>query len=407
MRILKVWDGEYPWDVRAEKVCRSLTEAGHEVHMVARNRDGRPLREELEECTVHRMSRWRTLGSSLDAASQFPAFFNPRWVRLMTRVGRMTRSDAIIVRDLPLAPTAIHVGRRLRVPVILDMAENYPAMIRDLWTTGSTKFGDSLVRNPKAVEAVERWSLARLNHVLVVVEESGARLVDVLGVPREMITVVGNTPAVSRLDRFDDPAEVPAAGEADKKPLRIFYLGLLEEARGVGTAIEAVARARDQGIPVEFTVIGDGRARARFEALGSELGLSPPALRMLGFLPYQEALGHMSSAQVGIIPHYANESWNTTIPNKLFDYMAAGLAILTSDAEPAKRVVEETACGLTFRSGDAGSLVRAIAALWESDNLPEMATRGRRAIRDTYNWERDKARLLRAVEATVGSPRKA
>ena len=47
MNILKVWDGEYPWDVRTEKVCRALTSRGHSVHMVARNRDGRVLREKL------------------------------------------------------------------------------------------------------------------------------------------------------------------------------------------------------------------------------------------------------------------------------------------------------------------------------------------------------------------------
>ena len=37
MRICKIWDADYPWDVRVEKVARSLTEAGHEVHLVARN----------------------------------------------------------------------------------------------------------------------------------------------------------------------------------------------------------------------------------------------------------------------------------------------------------------------------------------------------------------------------------
>ena len=400
MKILKVWDGEYPWDVRTEKVCRALTGAGHQVHMVARNRDCRVLREELEECTVHRMPPFRAMGRLVDAATQFPAFFNPRWVGLMKRVGQGEGVGAILVRDLPLAPTAIHVGRRLRVPVVLDMAENYPAMIRDLWTTGSTKPGDFLVRNPRAVEAVERWTMARIDHILVVVEESRDRLVEELGVPQGRITVVGNTPSVERLDGYLDPSaseERPPRTPGD--PLRLTYLGLLEQARGVGAVIEAVGLCRDRGIPVEFTIIGDGRAAPQFEALARERSLDDSWVRLLGFVPYREALPLLAESDVGVIPHLANESWNTTIPNKLFDYMAAGVAVLTSEARPAQRVVEDTRCGLSFQGGDPESAAGAIERLWREGGTGEMGRRGRAAIRDEFNWERDGERLLQAMES--------
>lgn len=338
MRILKVWDGEYPWDVRAEKVCQALTGAGHEVHMVARNRDARVLRERLDECTVHRLRPWRMFGRGFDAASQFPAFFNPRWLHLMLQVGRSEGCDLVLVRDLPLAPTAIFAAHLLGVPVVLDMAENYPAMIRDLWTTRSTRFGDSLVRNPKAVEAIERWTLARVDHTVVVVEESGERLMRDLGESPDRITVVGNTPSLSRLDSHA-PGPPRAVDPAAPPPLHLVYLGLLEHARGVGTAIDAVAKCRDRGVPIRFTVIGDGRARSDFAAQCTRLGLGDEQVRLLGYIPYQDALKVVGEADAGIIPHLANESWNSTIPNKLFDYMAAGLCVVTSDAKPAKRVV--------------------------------------------------------------------
>ena len=98
MRICKVWDSEYPWDVRAEKVALALTSAGHEVHMVARNRSNRPLREELPECTVHRLAplgvaEGSTLGGKISDASMFPAFFNPRWLRRITQVAAETKSE--------------------------------------------------------------------------------------------------------------------------------------------------------------------------------------------------------------------------------------------------------------------------------------------------------------------------
>lgn len=396
MRILKVWDGEYPWDVRAEKVCQALTAAGHEVHMVARNRDGRVGREALPECTVHRLRPFRLLGRRLDAASQFPAFFNPRWIRLMLAVGREEACELIVVRDLPLAPAAIFVGHLLGIPVVLDMAENYPAMIRDLWTTRSTRFGDSLMRNPKAVEAIERWTLARVDHTVVVVEESGDRLVRELGESPDRITVVGNTPSLSRLGMYAERAPRPVDAAAPP-PLHLVYLGLLEHARGVGTAIDAVALCRDRGVPIRFTVIGDGRARADFAAQCERLKLGEDQVRLLGYIPYQDALKVVAEADAGIIPHFANESWNTTIPNKLFDYMAAGLCVVTSDAKPSKRVVEEEQAGVSFESGNAESLTDALTGLWRAQDSHVRGRRGRDAIRRRYHWEQDAARLERVV----------
>ena len=400
MRMLKIWDGEYPWDVRAEKVSRALTSGGHDIHMVARNRDRRVLRERLEECTVHRLAPWSLLGGSLDAASQFPAFFNPRWFALVMRVARAERCEAILVRDLPLAPTAIAAGRLLGLPVVLDMAENYPAMIRDLWDTGSTRFGDALVRNPRAVEAVERWTLSRVAHTLVVVEESRDRLVERLGTPASRITVVGNTPSISRLE--GQPVRDPARPAGGTKSLEVVYLGLLEHARGVGTVIEAVARCRALGVGVRLTVIGDGRARGDFEEQLRRLGVGPDGVRLLGFLPYAEALAIVAQAEVGIIPHLANESWNTTIPNKLFDYMAAGLCVITSDARPARRVVEEEGAGHAFASGSVDSLVEVMRRLWDAQNAAEYGRRGQAAIRSRYHWEIDERRLLDVFAALDG-----
>src|SRR5690349_20615071 len=102
LRIVYVWDADYPWDVRTEKTCLALTEAGHDVHIVARNRKWSPLTERLPEATVHRMAPWRWAGQRLDGALGFPAFFSPRWRGLLDRTVRAVSADVIIARDVPL-----------------------------------------------------------------------------------------------------------------------------------------------------------------------------------------------------------------------------------------------------------------------------------------------------------------
>jgi hypothetical protein len=104
LRVVYLWDADYPWDVRVEKICASLTAAGHEVHIVARNRRWDAERERLPEGTVHRMHPWRWIGRRLDEALGFPAFFSPRWGTLLSRTVREVNAHAIIARDLPLCP---------------------------------------------------------------------------------------------------------------------------------------------------------------------------------------------------------------------------------------------------------------------------------------------------------------
>ncbi|HEV2643964.1 MAG TPA: glycosyltransferase, partial [Candidatus Elarobacter sp.] len=337
-RCLYVWDSEYPWDVRAEKTCQSLTDAGFSVHIVARNRHRHALVEDRDEGTVHRMRPWRRTGAAVDAALSFPAFFNPRWLRLIAGTARAIGARVIIARDLPLCPTAIHVGRKLGVPVVLDMAENYAAMMRDLWRSGRAGPMDYFIRNPAAVRAIEAYCLLRVDHIFTVVEESTERLRQ-LGVPADRITVVSNTPPVRR-------AREAAPKTGTGRPLEIVYLGLLELPRGVGDLIDAMGELQRRR-PADFraTVIGYGRDSEILERQARTLGLGPDMLRFAGRLPYADALELVRKADIGVIPHHATECWNTTIPNKLFDYMSLGLPVVSSDALPCARVLAETGAG--------------------------------------------------------------
>jgi glycosyltransferase involved in cell wall biosynthesis len=390
LRIVYLWDADYPWDVRTEKICATLTRAGHQVHIVARNRAGSVPHEVLPEGEVHRLPPWRWLGRKLDAALSFPAFFNPRWLRRLLSVARRVGADVIIARDLPLCPTAIMAGRALRIPVVLDMAENYPAMMREIWDAGRQKPWDVLVRNPRIVAAVEQWCLPRVDRVLVVVEESGARLERDLGIPRERIAVVSNTPPRAR-------AASAGGARRERDVVEVVYLGLLELPRGVGELLEAGALCLQRGARIHLTIVGDGRDGDILRERAARVGLDG-SVQFTGRLDHADALAAVAAADVGVVPHHADEAWNTTIPNKLFDYMAAGLAVISSDAEPPARVLRETGAGVVFRSGDAASLRDAILSLLDPAVRAAMGAAGQTAIRERFNWEHDGGVLLRVVE---------
>jgi len=384
MRICKIWDADYPWDVRVAKVASSLTSKGHDVHLVARNSAARAATEMLPEAMVHRLRAW-PIGRRLSAASMFPAFFNPRWIGAVVATARLTKAEVLLVRDLPLAPTAIVVARLLGIPCVLDMAENYPAMMQSLYDNRLQKPFDVVVRNPRAVAAIERWVLRRIDKVAVVVEESEARLLG-LGVARSRIAVVGNTPPLARV-------ESSAMKEHRDGILHLNYLGLLEGPRGLGTVLEAVALARATGQRLHLSVIGGGREATEFRRQAESLSLGDDIVRFHGFVPNTDALRLVADADVGLVPHHATESWNTTIPNKLFDYMAAGLAVITSDAAPAARVIRETGAGAVYRYDDPSALATAFVEMASAGVRAEYGRRGREAVRARYHWELDAARM--------------
>lgn len=394
MRIVYLWDADYPWDVRTEKVCAALTDAGHAVTIAARNRGWRPETERLPEGTVRRMRPWRWAGRRMDGILSFPAFFSPRWTGLLADAVREARAELVIVRDLPLCPAAIRIARRSGVPVMLDMAENYPAMLRETWDAGRRRPWDLLVRNPSLAAAVERWCLPRVDRVLTVVEESAERVVR-MGVPPARIDVVSNTPPLARALH-----PVPHRRDADG-PLTLVYVGLMEVPRGIRELLDAVARLRAGGTAVRARLIGGGRDMALIRAHAAALGLDADAAEFTGPLPHAEAMRRVAEADVGLVPHHADEAWNTTIPNKLFDYMAAGLPVIASDAAPVARIMAGTGAGLVFRSGDAEGLARCVRRLRDPAARLRMGRAGRDAVLARYHWEADAGVLLRAVTRAV------
>jgi glycosyltransferase involved in cell wall biosynthesis len=393
MVICKIWDADYPWDVRVEKVCKSLQQK-HEVHLVCRNTKCRPTYENVDGIHIHRLPFLRRNLGWFNRIIGFPAFFNPLWVFTVWRVVRRYRATVVLARDITLALTALLIGRWMGIPVVLDMAENYPAMIRDLWNK-KFRLMNVLLRNPALVKLVEKICIRYADHILVVVEESKQRLIE-LGVSPDKISVVMNTPTLERFTCSNSEASTTPMRKR-KEWLSVIYLGLLEWPRGLETAIRAIHEVRALLPEIKLVIIGSGRDQGYFQALVQELSLTEH-VAFMGWLDYREAIDHVASADIGLVPHHATDSWNTTIPNKLFDYMSMGKPVIVSNAIPTERIVMEEKCGLVFREQDPKTLGEAIFKLSDQSVRESQGIRGKEAVVRRYNWTVDEERLLGAIE---------
>jgi glycosyltransferase involved in cell wall biosynthesis len=86
--------------------------------------------------------------------------------------------------------------------------------------------------------------------------------------------------------------------------------------------------------------------------------------------------------------------------------MAAGLAIVTSTARPAARVVRETRTGEVYADSDVVGLSAAIERLGDPSVRALCGENGRTAIRNGYNWEADAGRMIAALEDLLGAARR-
>ena len=124
-KILYIWKDKYPWDVRVAKFCNSLAESGYEIHMLARSCSEELQSGKIDDIYIHKLELDKSGFSSL------PVPFNPRWKRFIKRKIAEINPDLIIIREIMLGETAGKIAKENNIPIIMDMAENYPAAMRE------------------------------------------------------------------------------------------------------------------------------------------------------------------------------------------------------------------------------------------------------------------------------------
>jgi glycosyltransferase involved in cell wall biosynthesis len=242
---------------------------------------------------------------------------------------------------------------------------------------------------------VERAAFRLVDHIIVVVEESRERLVGA-GVSPERLSIVGNTPRVEQWT----PATLTERASSPSTGVRIVYLGNLDGSRGIDVAIRAVSHLKATNNRVSLSVIGDGPSIKGLRALAADLGVAD-RVRIMGRLSFEDVQTELARANLGLIPHYSTEAWNSTIPNKLFDYMMLGLAVIVSDARPTARIVRDTGCGEVFRDRNVEDLARCITELDRPEQRARRGGNGSAAVRGRYNWTHDSRVLVETIEAVA------
>jgi glycosyltransferase involved in cell wall biosynthesis len=408
MRIGMLLDAVYPTDVRVEKETRALAAAGHEAVVLSYAAPDRPDREAFAGATVLRrplQDAHDGLAGLLPGLAHVVTGVHRGWAAAIEALLDEEGVDVLHVHDLPLARTALTVGERRGVPVVLDLHENWPEALRlyraadRLSERADPRWLLTRVLNPVVRwKRIERDAVRRATRVITVAEEAGEHYVDDCGADPGAVRVVSN---YVRLESF--------AGEHDPAPgfdgeFVVSYVGSLGgEHRGLDAVVRAMPAVRERVPNARLVIVGGGVAyMAHLKALTAEVGVED-VVTFAGHVPFEEVPGYIEASDVCLVPHLSTGHTETTVPHKLFQYMAVEKPVVVTDVAPLERIVEDAGAGVVVPSDDDGAFAEAFVRLAGDPELrAAYGAAGRAAVEGRYNWAREAETLVALYDELAG-----
>ena len=178
--------------------------------------------------------------------------------------------------------------------------------------------------------------------------------------------------------------------------LSLCYIGNLGWAYRLEACIEAVRFLAAKGLDVELQVAGEGPQRLLFEHAQWE-GVP---VRFCGLLDAEEYDALLRRCDVGLVPMVSETG--VGIPNKVCDYAAYGLAIVSGLGGESRQLIESYGAGLFYQAEQARSLARAIETLaGDRAGLAAMRRASRRMAEERFDAGRIYAAFARQIVASL------
>ena len=382
MRIGMILDKSFTPDPRVENEAHILMQAGHELFLFCLDFKGRTSKD------VHNGIQVRRYGSSSFEYRMSALAYTVPIYSLMLKGGierflKENDIDVVHVHDMVVAQAALWANRSLQLPTLLDLHENRPEIMSqyDHLRRFPGKYLVSLKKWKKKEEAMVR----DFDHTVVVTDQARKELCERCDVPLGRVVVMPNT---VRPEFFSKAAVDAQIADKYKDSFTLLYLGDTGIRRGLLTAIEAVQMLKDRISNIKLVIVGANRTdsilKEKVVNLSVEDFVSFEGWKNENLFP-----SYLSAADVCISPLHRNPHHDTTLANKLFQYMGFSKAILASDVLAQVDILERSGAGLTHKAEDPQDFVEKCLQLYENEDLrKEMGNKGKRFLEDEFNLTR-------------------
>jgi glycosyltransferase involved in cell wall biosynthesis len=405
LRILYFADIRFPLErangIQTMETCHALGERGHDVELIVRPDTEIPARDPFEYYGLPPLERFRIER----APSSGPAAAR-RLGYLAFAAGRAAgsdRADVVFTRDLGVASLLLRIPHGLRPPVVYEShgyAPEVAAALPELIATATAPPPRKLRR----LERREAHVWQRAEGYVTITAALAADLAGRYGERRRVAVIPDGVRLGTRgseLGIRDAGSGTQEAGfqeagsgtrEAESGFPIVAYAGHLYAWKGVDILLEALALVPG----VRGLIVGGHEAEpdlGRVRALTQRLGIAA-RVTFTGLVAPVRVPNLLRGATILALPNPASAISNRfTSPLKLFEYMAAGRAIVASDLPSVREVLHDGVDALLVAPGDAVALAAAIRRLVAEPALAEQLGRRAAAAAPGYSWSRRAERL--------------
>jgi glycosyltransferase involved in cell wall biosynthesis len=281
-------------------------------------------------------------------------------------------------------------AKRHRVPFLLE--------VRDVWPDMLIQLGLSAPLVIKPLLWLERFLYARADRIITLTDGISERIA-AKGVPRTKLVVVPNSmlPAAP----LDDERRQARRRELgwDGKVVAV-WAGSHNPMNGLDVVVEAARLLADRpSVLVAF--IGDGSLKQQL--IEQARGL--PNVVFYDPVPKTDIGDFLRAADIGLVHSRRFDAFTGARPNKLFEYMAAGLPIVSTVPGEAWRLIEEAGAGIFAEWEAPQALAAAIQTLADApERRLELGRCGHRYVRRAHDRQEHVAKLAAVLDAVAPLP---
>lgn len=218
-----------------------------------------------------------------------------------------------------------------------------------------------------------------------------------LGVPERKIAVMGNGADPGRFG--SDPAAARRTraelGLGDRTV--IGFVGNFKPWIDFPLLVRAVRALLDAGHPAHLLLVGDGEVRDELESCVHAAGIAGHTT-ITGLVPAGRVAELLAVVDVAVAPYPPLDTFHFS-PLKLFEYMAAGKAVVATRYPEIEDAVTHQVSGLLVEPGDLASLVDSLALLAADPALRgALGERARRSVIENHTWSAKAATVVGMYE---------
>jgi glycosyltransferase involved in cell wall biosynthesis len=305
------------------------------------------------------------------------------YLQLFWRAATRYQPDVVVAHDLPMLPVGVRVAQRCGAKVVYDSHELY---VEQEYTE----------REKRAWRQLEEKYIHQADAVITVNRSIAEELMRRYGLSQVevLLNAERREPQPGKGGELHERFGLPATRKV------LLLQGGMTAGRNLETLVRAMRQVRNK--EVVLVLLGEGVLRQRLEQIVKRLGLRDRVF--WGSLPETaERRTLTASADGGIIPYQA-ECLNNYYcsPNKLFEYLGAGLPILATDLPELRRFVSGYGIGLLGDTSTPTSMAEMIDDFFGNENRLSDWREQVKTIRNIVNWEVEEKKLKEIYRQVMG-----